>query len=104
MGKIGGKLSERHELRGLFVGASEFADAIKEQIDASLVHGGHGLKQGREMILVQVECPEGAGSVAICTPGLHAGIRKLAGERAVRTKKILTAGSRRQTFAQDESA
>jgi hypothetical protein len=82
VGEVGGELAEGGELLGLHLDAGDLADAIEQDGDAALAHGGDGGEHLREFFLGDVERPDVADGVAVAAVALHAGVGQDAGELA----------------------
>ena len=79
MREVGGEFAESGELFGLLLHAGDFADAVEQDGDAALAHGGDGEEQSGEEVLMEIERPGLADGEAIAAVGLHAGVGEFAG-------------------------
>lgn len=80
VGEVGGELSECEKLFGLLVHTGEVAGAIEEESYNALTDGWDGLQHRGKEILMEIENPEIADGITICSPALHAGVRKFSGK------------------------
>ena len=82
VGEVGGELAEGGEFFRLQLHAGDFADAVEQDGDAALRHGGDGGEHLRELGFGDVERPGVADAVAVAAVALHARVGKQAGELA----------------------
>jgi hypothetical protein len=85
VGEIGSEFAEGGEFFGLLLHAGDLADAVEQDGDAALSHGGDGSEHVGEELFREGESPCGTDGEAVSSPGFHSGERKFSSHLASAT-------------------
>ncbi len=73
VGQVAGQLAQSIQLLGLLLQAGHLADAIEQDGDAALRHGGDGRQHLGKHFAIDLQAPDVGGGKAVAAEGLHAG-------------------------------